>query len=185
MLEEQLEESRTAHAELCAVGKQLAAAESTIHSISKRSETPDAEVQLGVRAVGALVGILEARRAGCGLRQVLHVELRGSLAAAMLPARLPQSGLISTPKVSNLPRSVRCRQAEHSKSSLVRRTEPCWGTSESHSVYMVLQSDLRRAISEKVAALDMLASAEKIMLEREAADGERGACPTRPAQWWS
>jgi hypothetical protein len=39
-----------------------------------------------------------------------------------------------------------------------------------------MQGDLRRAIHEKVAALDMLASAEKIMMEREAADGELPNC---------
>ena len=44
------------------------------------------------------------------------------------------------------------------------------------------QHDLRRAISEKVAALDLLASAEKIMLEREAADGGR-ACGRAGGLW--
>jgi hypothetical protein len=46
-LEGQLHETRAAHAELCAAGKLLAAAESTIHSCNLGSlDTPDQEVGL-------------------------------------------------------------------------------------------------------------------------------------------
>jgi hypothetical protein len=57
VLEQQLEKARRAHAELCAAGKQLAAAESTIRestilSMNSRAETPDAEVGMALGRAG-------------------------------------------------------------------------------------------------------------------------------------